>query len=266
MRCWNATGRKAGVTLSRTPIVTLDHLNAHWSVTVDGRTVQSGVLALPLIGPGESAELDVQLHAKQPLVPFEHGAEGWLNIGFTLAADCIWGEQGHELAWAQFAMQAVWQDDTSDRETQETNATGSLPITRSLSCTEEGLQLVLANDMFRIAFDTLRPGIASLRINGKELVNTGPRLNFWRAPIENDMYVLAGWRKAHLDRLTERIDGFRWNRLDEGTIRLSWSSRIAPPVYDWGFRCETTYTVTGSGLVVIDLHGVPEGSPPSMLP
>lgn len=44
-------------------------------------------------------------------------------------------------------------------------------------------------------------------------MKAGPRLNFWRAPIDNDMYVLPDWRKAHLDRLTERVDEVSWARL-----------------------------------------------------
>ncbi|WP_261304299.1 glycoside hydrolase family 2 TIM barrel-domain containing protein [Paenibacillus andongensis] len=255
--------------MNRYDFVTLDHLYADWSVTVEGRTVQSGVLVLPRIGPGESAELHVPVRADLQLALLNQGAERWLNVGFTLAADCIWGEQGHEVAWAQLALEAVGKSELTRNAGVSANSSASaaagLPM-RSLSCTEEGRKLILANDSFRIAFDTRRAGISSLRMNGQELVNKGPRLNFWRAPIDNDMYVLPDWYKAHLNRLSERIDDCRWERLDEGTIRVTWDSRIAPPVFDWGFRCETTYIITGSGLIVIDVHGVPEGKPPAMLP
>ncbi|GMK43940.1 beta-galactosidase [Paenibacillus glycanilyticus] len=243
--------------VNRYDFITLDHLHADWSVIADGRTVQSGVLVLPLIGPGESAELDVPVRMDAQLSHLDSGAERWLNIGFSLAADCSWGERGHELAWAQLALEAA--------ERNASAAAVNLP-TRSLSCSEEGREIILENDLFQIAFDSRQSGIRSLRMNGQELVNKGPRLNFWRAPIDNDMYVLPDWRKAHLDKLSERIDGCQWERLDEGTVRISWISRIAPPVHDWGFRCETVYTVTGSGLIMIDIHGVPEGKPPAMLP
>ncbi|GLX66890.1 beta-galactosidase subunit alpha [Paenibacillus glycanilyticus] len=242
---------------NRYDFISLDHLYADWSVTVDGRTVQSGALALPNIQPGESTEVTVPVRADAQLTGLDHGAERWLTIGFSLASDCGWGERGHEIAWAQLALEPVGMGSTA--------ATSCLPA-RSLSCTEEGRRITLRNDVFQLTFDSREPGMKSLVINGQELVNKGPRLNFWRAPIDNDMYVLPDWRKAHLDKLTERIDACKWERLDEGTIRISWSSRIAPPVFDWGFRCETVYTVTGSGLITIDVHGVPEGKPPVMLP
>lgn len=244
---------------NRYDFITLDHLHAAWSVTADGRTVQSGVLPLPHIGPGESAELIVPVRTDVQLTRIEEGAERWLNVSFTLAADCSWGERGHEIAWVQHLLEAA------GHEAFTAAAAASLPK-RSLTCTEEGRRIVLRNDVFQAEFDSRQSGIISLGINGQELLNKGPRLNFWRAPIDNDMYVLPDWRKAHLDKLTERIDTCGWERLDEGTIQFKWTSRIAPPVYDWGFRCETTYTISGSGLITIDVHGVPEGKPPAMLP
>lgn len=247
---------------NRYDFLSLDHLHADWSVTVEGRPVQSGVLSLPPIGPGECAVLDVPVRTDAQPVSHEAGAERWLNIGFSLAADCRWGERGHEIAWAQFALEAAGNEQSGD---EAARAEAAAPA-RSLACTEDGRQIVLANDWFQAAFDARQPGMHSLRINGQELLHGGPRLNFWRAPIDNDMYVLPEWRKAHLDKLSERIDACRWDRVDEGTVRIHWTSRIAPPVHDWGFRCETTYTVSASGLIAIDVHGVPAGKTPAMLP
>jgi len=256
---------------NRYDFLTLDHLYVDWNVTVEGRTVQSGILSLPRIAPGESAELRIPMRNDSQLSLSVEGAERWLNIGFSLAASCMWGERGHEIAWAQFAIEPARSCATTRADGDYANesltlaAAVSLPIP-SLSCMEDGRQISIGNDYFNLVFDSRQSGINSLRINGQELINKGPRLNFWRAPIDNDMYVLPDWRKAHLDKLTERIDDFHWERFNEGTIRISWSSRIAPPVYDWGFRCETTYTVTGTGLIIIDVQGVPEGKPPAMLP
>ncbi|MFC5407461.1 beta-galactosidase subunit alpha [Cohnella soli] len=243
--------------INRYDFVTLDHLHAEWSVEADGKTLGSGVLKLPRIGAGQSAEMDIPFEDAFKSAP--QGAERWLNVGFSLAADTAWAKRGHEIAWAQFAVE-------TESEVGAVGAGVDVAKREPLACTEEGRHAVLSGDGFRVAFDTSRATISSLRVNGKELVKSGPRLNFWRAPIDNDMYVVEDWRKAYLDKLTERIDGYRCERLDDGAVRLTWKSRVAPTVLDWGFRCETSYTVTGSGLIIIDVHGVPEGTPPAMLP
>ncbi|WP_163881284.1 glycoside hydrolase family 2 TIM barrel-domain containing protein [Paenibacillus favisporus] len=245
--------------------ITLEHLQADYSVTADGRTLRSGVLTLPAVGPGESAELALPFAWDRPESGLEAGTERWLNVGFTLAADCRWAEQGHEVAWTQLALPAVAPAEAASRH-QAARSAEAASLRRALSVQERGHALILASDRFHLEASSLEPGITSLRMNGKELIRRGPWLNFWRAPIDNDMYVLADWRKAHLDRLTERVDDFRWERLDADAVRLVWSSRIAPPVYDWGFHCETSYTVTADGLIIMDVAGLPIGTPPSMLP
>jgi beta-galactosidase/evolved beta-galactosidase subunit alpha len=235
--------------------LTLDHLHADWSITTDGQTVQSGALALPEIEAGGQAEMEIPYDHSLDVLHRSADAERWLNIRFSIAADCPWAEQGHEVAWAQFLMK----DEVEHKVESEL-------IRQHLHCTEAAGQIILANDDFRMVLDTRSGRIHSLHLNGKALMKAGPRLNFWRAPIDNDMYVLPDWRKAHLDRLTERVDEVSWTRLDEGTLRIAVSSRIAPPVFDWGFRCVTTYTVTGTGQITMDVQGTPEGKPPEMLP
>lgn len=257
---------------NRYDFLNLDHLHADWSVTVNGRIVQSGVLPLPEIEPGGRVEIEVPYDGELAGLR-NHDEERWLNIHFSLKADCPWADQGHEVAWAQFLMKDMVNEKESDSQagnsadqTFRAADSASLVISQELQCKEEDQELILANDDIRLVFDTRSGRIHSLCRNGKELVKSGPKLNFWRAPIDNDMYVLPDWRKAHLDRLTERVDGVVWKRLDNGDVRITVSSRIAPPVFDWGFRCLTTYTVTGAGLIIMDVQGTPEGKPPEMLP
>ncbi|WP_082926791.1 glycoside hydrolase family 2 TIM barrel-domain containing protein [Paenibacillus tuaregi] len=244
--------------------------------------------------------------AEAPLYGKYTEGEWWLNIRFTLKEDLAWAEQGHEVAWAQFPVKSVpglaqiqkqaeghgvdYQDGQGREDNQKqirkeaeeqaqqpdleqvqeldmaaSNAVG-VSLRPNLQCREANANLILFSNDFRMVFDKRSGRISSLRLGGKELLTAGPKLNFWRAPIDNDMYVLPEWRKAHLDRLTERVDAVECTRLDAGTVRITVSSRIAPPVFDWGFRCIVKYTVTGSGVVTIDVQGTPEGKPPEMLP
>ncbi|KZS47198.1 beta-galactosidase subunit alpha [Paenibacillus glucanolyticus] len=243
--------------MNRYDFISLDHLLAHYRVLADGQLVHSGLLALPRIEAGTSAELSLLEVMEQAALGVSPFAELWLEVSFSLAADCTWAERGHEVAWSQFLLRAA-----SAPEFQPAAATGY----GELRVTEEKHRLMLNNGRFQLSFNALRSGFESLSLHGKRLSFGGPALNFWRPPIDNDMYVLPEWRKAHLDRLTERIDHFEWKRLDQECVEVRRISRIAPPVYDWGFRCETTYTITASGLIIMDVKGEPIGSPPAMLP
>lgn len=143
--------------INRYDFLTLDHLYADWSITMDGRTVQSGVLALPEIEAGGQAEVEIPYdHSLDALLRSE-GAEQWLNICFSIAADCLWAEQGHEVAWAQFLMQdelgnRVGDSHTGHSDDHSNAAIGmrSQQIRRNLQCTEAAGQIILANEDFRM--------------------------------------------------------------------------------------------------------------------
>lgn len=243
--------------MNRYDFITLEHLQAHYRILADGELVRSGVLELPLIEAGESAELRLPVSLEEAAAVVNPYAELWLEVSFHLAADCRWAERGHEVAWSQFQLRAAT---VPEFRPTDTAGRGELRII------EEKRKLKAAMDGIELSLNSSQPGFESLSVSGKLLTLDGPRLNFWRPPIDNDMYVLADWRKAHLDRLTERVDHFEWKRPDSASIQARWVSRIAPPVYDWGFRCETVYTITSGGLIIMNIKGEPIGTPPSMLP
>lgn len=242
---------------NRYDFISLDHLAAHYRVLADGQLVHSGVLELPCIEAGTSAELNLLEVLEQATIGVSPYAELWLEVSLSLAADCRWAERGHEVAWSQLMLR-----ESSMPEFESTAALRRGP----LQISEEKHSLQVKNGSFQLSLSTLRSGFQSLSMHGKRIMLGGPELNFWRPPIDNDMYVLPDWRKAHLDRLSERIDHFEWKRLDQDSVEVRRISRIAPPVYDWGFRCETTYTITSSGLIIMDVKGEPIGTPPAMLP
>lgn len=234
---------------NRLDFTSLDDLHISWRVLVDGRQVQTGSVPIPVIAPAETAEVTIPY--KKP-ADLQSGAEYWLDIRFTLAEDTHWASQGHEVAWAQFRLpfaQAAARDVTR-------------PVP-PLYIDETATELRLVGQDVRIVFDKLRGKITSFTYNRRELVEAGPQLNFWRAPIDNDRRSLeAKWRKAGLDKLTHRIDSVRTERLDADIVRVAVQSRIAPPIWGHGFVCEIIYTFSGDGHTKIEVHGVPHGEFP----
>ncbi|MFD7525333.1 glycoside hydrolase family 2 TIM barrel-domain containing protein [Paenibacillus chitinolyticus] len=128
--------------------------------------------------------------------------------------------------------------------------------------------LTLTGADFTLVFDRGSGRIASWRLAGTPVIaeGGGPRLALWRAPIDNDMYVVADWRKACVHMAADDVRGSGWERLADGSVRVSVSIRTAPPVYAWGFSCTWAYTVRPDGTVDLNVQGEPDGTPPDMLP
>lgn len=235
---------------SRYDFISLEHLALTWSVVADGEMLQSGRLPLPHIGPRATGTLSVP--ARLPKRPLPH-TDYWLHVELTLAADTVWAKQGHEVAWAQFLLpvEAVGVALTPA-------ATAAATASASHRCTETAGLLTVEGADFRLGFDKIRGVLQSWQQAGVDLLRRGPKLNLWRAPIDNDMYVVEEWRKGCLHLMQQRVQAFAWRQTADATV-IECDIRFAPPVYDWSIDCSFTYTVSADGRVDIELRGEPQG-------
>ena len=226
---------------------TLAHLSANWRVVQDGVTVQAGTLALPEIAPQGEAVVSV------PYTLPEHG-EADLDITFSLTADTLWAERGHEVAWAQMAL--------------PTAPAPAVPIMLdampALSVTEAAGHLKITGENFALAFDPRTGAMTDWIYSGTPLLVSGPALSVWRAPTDNDVQMAAAWRKAGLDRLASRTVSADWKQTAPQTVEVAVQTVHAADSQRPAFSVTLTYTVYGSGDVRLQTQITPlsENLPP----
>ena len=222
--------------------ITLDHLELFWNITTDDAMLQSGKLLLPRIKPGESAEITLPI--KHPL----QSADCWLNISYRLAADTNWAPAGHEIASGQFLLPA------KEKIEVETSLP-SMPI----CCEDMKNKLKITGADFEIIFDKISGRIDSWKFAGLTFMHKGPALNFWRAPIDNDMFEVEKWKAKNLNHLIDTVDEIRWHKFGEDTLNISVNGKVAPITLDWSIKYKLLYTINGSGNVILEISGNPEG-------
>jgi len=230
---------------NRNDFASLECLEGHWAILEEGRAIAQGTLP----------ELDIPAHeSKEFAVP----ARGTLlNLSFVLKEETLWAPRGHEVAFAQFQLPVEAPAPPAIRA-------GSMP---PLFVTESRDEIEVAGDEFRIAFDRHSGQMAAWEWNGLSLLARGPKVQLWRAPTDNDRHVANEWRAAGYDRLVPRITRFEPGhrqdacatnaRLRVECILGAWA--VVPP-----FRCEQTYSIYGSGDVIIEtaLEPLKDGLPP----
>lgn len=238
---------------------TLKHLVCAWSLTREGVIIQQGVLPLPEIPPQEARTVHVPFTLPANVAAWEY----WLNLDFNLAYDTRWARCGHTVATAQFLVAA--------RTTERVKVPASL--SSKLHCSIEGTSLHIQGAEMALRFDTLHGTLASWVYEGLPLIEAGPRLTFWRAPTDNDRggfsrkSVAATWKAWGLHHLHHRIDRVTWEMsADDRALSIQVVARIAPPVRSWGIMCTYTYTVYGSGDIVLQVEGIPGPGGPHTLP
>ncbi|MER7476031.1 glycoside hydrolase family 2 TIM barrel-domain containing protein [Streptomyces sp. NPDC126510] len=169
------------------------YLDFRWSVEDGGEPTGSGGLTVTATAPGATttvewpADLTTALDAARKN---DSGHEVWLTVTAVLAADETWAVAGHEIAWAQGLVVAP--------------AASPVPFTPApASAHDDCIALGPAR------FDA-RSGVLT-RLGDLEL--DGPRLDIWRAPIDNDLLNAFGepqsgaWFAAGLHRMRHDVLG-----------------------------------------------------------
>ncbi len=156
--------------------LTLEHLNITWSLSENGKVIQTG--SLPALNLKAHAETDIVIPFVTPKHP-KAGAEYFVNITFTLGHDTVWARCGHEIAWGQFALPV------------KVKPAPALIGTCCPLDVEEDAQSIwisAANGLF-VEFSKAKGTIASIDRDGLCLMERGPLFSVWRAPTDND----NGW-------------------------------------------------------------------------
>lgn len=183
--------------------VDTSHLDLTWTLEERGRPVADGLLGTVAVPPGSEGRLPL------PALPGTDG-ESWLTVRAVLRTAASWAPAGHEVAWVQSPV-------TDPRARSASVASGpravGAPRARD-GVVEHGAAVFDAR-----TGDLLQLG--HLRLDA-------PRLDVWRAPIDNDRAFSwdprePAWRQLGLDRMQHRTESVRL--LDDAVLVRT---RVAP--------------------------------------
>jgi beta-galactosidase len=210
--------------------IDLTGFDGFWELKGDGKVLASGSLPRLELEPTESRIVSVPMPEVTPLP----GVEYWLNLSFRLAENATWANRGHEVAWEQFEL---------DLEAE----TSSVVVTRMpvLEVDEGDDQITVTGKGFTVQFDATTGTIASWLADGMELIRSGPRPNFWRAPTDNDRgnewpERLAPWKSATANW---EVTATHISKPTPAKIEVRFEGSLA----DVGSTNEVVYTVFGNG-------------------
>jgi beta-galactosidase len=217
----------------------LDHLAFNWQLEEEGQAIARGILEVPHLEAGASAS-----------VPFPAGLPGatreaWLTIRATLADDQPWAPRGHEVA------------------------TGQIAIARPTApevVNDQGTRIGPARLNGRVRLgDAIFDGDSGRLIEFAGITIEGPRLDVWRAPIDNDRGfagdpVEPTWRRIGLDRMQHRVDQVR---VTDHEVVVA--TRVAPAATTLALMTDYRWSAT-AGELRLAVSVTPEGEWTSVLP
>src|SRR5262249_20570029 len=105
------------------------------------------------------------------------------NIRFYQRQDTRWAKAGHEVGWAQFALQRA----------SLPSSKGERSEARTIVHSEDNAnEIVLRTDSVEARFDKASGTLVALGAPNKNPIRHGPLLNVWRAATDNDGIKLQG--------------------------------------------------------------------------
>jgi beta-galactosidase len=227
----------------------LEDLRIDWRLTADGEVLQAGQLP-PLSTRPQTFE-----HVRIPFTMPERaaGRDFHLVLEFGLAADTIWAEKGHIVAWEQFQLPV------SDASRGTVDHTGMPRVT----CKQEADVVTIEGKDFVVAFDGHSGALQQFEVEGRALI-TGPLApNLWRVPIDNDVAPmvlfpiarLVGYGRQHWRGVAEKrkLKSFSVTQPTDSVARVD----VAWQVRHGRSPLGISYTVYGRGDVVVEAHFVP---------
>ncbi len=221
---------------NRYNFLNLDKLvNAHWTLTADGKPIQSGVETKLEAKPESNTTLTIPVKSFTP----EPGCEYHLEISYQLKADLPWARKGHEIAWDQFVL-----PDAAPARIMVTSDIAAPTLTETTN------NAVIRTSTAEFVFDKAAGTLTTWKVLGQNLITQPFRPDFWRAPTDNDrgrnMAASQGiWRFAHYGAELQKCG----IQKAENTIEVVSEYRL-PRAGDalW----TTRYTITGRGELLVD--------------
>ena len=183
--------------------------DATWILIVDGEPLRSGSFDASGIGPREKVVRQIDLG------DIPAGKECYLNVGYALKEDLPWASKGFEVCKDQLALDSVILSETKNLSSVSSRSPKHFTDRKTGN-------LVVKGPRFRVEFDPSQGTIASLKYRRKDVIvpGQGPRLNAFRALVNNDAWVFKRWFAQGLHNLVHSASGMKVEEKD-GSVVIS---------------------------------------------
>ena len=179
-------------------------------------------------------------------------------INFTVRKDSrtLYSAANHNIAIYQYQL----------KENTATEAAFSNHNATPLNVEESRLDYLISGNNFALNFSKVNGKLTSWIVNGEELIKSQPKLNFFKPMIDNHKQEHEGlWEPAHLQIMQEHFRTLNVEQVN-GKVEITTTSIIAPPVFDFGMRCEYRYQINAEGQLNVELSGERYGDYPHVIP
>lgn len=239
--------------INRYDFLTLEHLELTCSYYEDDKLLASLSVKLPKIAGRGMAEVQLPAGPDIGKIP---GAHYYLVFSYKLNQDTPWAKKGHELANASFVL-------PGKGKLRKVHTDGELQIQKN------GAYLTVKGNDFAVTFDCVKGFMKEVTRNGIVQIEKGPQFNFWRAPIDNDMYLLNDYRTKYFMHLGHELVRNIQYDLKDGVFEWQADALYGTTNSSWYYELQYQYKIYPDGDIECSINGIASGmkeNAPIMIP
>ena len=182
-----------------------------WTLTEDGTDIANGKIE-DLQPIAARTKRNVAIKFDPSIVKADH--EYFIRIALTQKHDMPWAKAGYVQAEEQLAVKAADQ-----RVEIAQAATGSAPKVEQKANTIE-----VKGKGFEASFDNAQGTLKSLKYNGKDIIaeGCGPKIDAFRAPLDNDNWAYPTWYANGLNDLRHRATAHTCYTRPDGSVVVAY--------------------------------------------
>jgi beta-galactosidase len=256
--------------LNRHFFTNLKAYDSKWNLEENGISIASGKIQ-------SSAEPQSKEKLVLPILKpvLKAGATYLVTLNFHLKEATKWAPKGFEIAWDQLEM--PWEVPASQLQAVKQG--------EPLKVTKQENQLVISGSNFAYSFSQTDGRLQSMQYKGKELLQQGPRLNVWRAPLANEQddwttysvnvipkpegygnQISTAWYALGLNKMKYLLETFNHSETD-GKVKVHVHEiALFGNTDKAGFDNDMVYIISQDGTIQIDHAINPSGKMPVWLP
>ena len=167
---WQDEAKLAIEIFNKNYFKSLDEYEGKWELVKNGVVVKKGILQLPHI----TAQNRSVVASPVRMDDLEKGHEWLLNIYLVTSENKLWAKKGHRYAKEQLVLTTFEYEEPV------------IPIDSTIKVTKRGGYSIFQGNGFSIRLNHITGLLEQFAIRDKLLFIQGPKLNFWRAPTDND--------------------------------------------------------------------------------
>jgi beta-galactosidase len=175
-----------------------------------------------------------------------------LNLRFYAATATAWCRSGHEVGWDQISI--------PPKTRKSTRLKAATRAVQPLTLDESNGIFTVKNDAFYLVASRAT-GLEALRWQEQDFLISGPRLQIWRGPTDNDgikgwtdetWRPLNKWRAQGLDKLAVKTVSAKARRNKDGSITFLFEHLGTCAASDRAVRHQHSYTISPDGRIQVD--------------